>query len=59
MRPVMPPTFLKRCTTLRGMKTMLPGPALVADGHLIEALDDEQNLFLLKTRPYRLTNASP
>jgi len=41
------------------MKTMLPGPALVADGHLIEALDDEQNLFLLKTRPYRLTNASP
>src|SRR6516164_11300663 len=28
MRPVMPPTFLKRWTTLRGMKTMLPGPAL-------------------------------
>jgi multidrug efflux pump subunit AcrB len=28
MRPVMPPTFLKRCTTLRGIKTMLPEPAL-------------------------------
>ena len=28
MRPVVPPTFLKRCTMLRGMKTMLPGPAL-------------------------------
>jgi len=51
MRPVMPPTFLKRCTTLRGMKTMPPGTrlgGLTADGHLIEPLDDEQNFFLFE-----------
>jgi hypothetical protein len=28
MRAVVSPTFLKRCTTLRGMKTMVPGPAV-------------------------------
>jgi hypothetical protein len=28
IHPVVSPTFLKRCTMLRGMKTMVPGPAV-------------------------------
>jgi hypothetical protein len=51
MRPAMMPTFLEPWTTLRGTKTMLPGArfgCLIADGHLIDALDDEQDLFLFE-----------
>ena len=50
MHPVVSPTFLKRCTTFRGMKTMVPGPgeALAVHGQIIGTLDDEEYFFLVE-----------
>src|SRR5947209_5521616 len=49
MHAVVSPTFLKRCTTSRGMKTMAPGPTVEVwspTGQLIGALEDEEHFFL-------------
>ena len=51
MRPVVSPTFLKRCTTLRGIKTDGAGPSrrgLATDSQFNGALDDEEHFFPIK-----------
>src|ERR1700757_1440806 len=49
MHAVVSPTFLKRCTTLRGMKgdsAGADGRGLITDRQLIGALDDEEHFLL-------------